>query len=82
MDSAVTNSRQHGQVRRNNNLIENALRPSAADKKNFLFIGYPDAGQRSAINLLDHLLMRATWHRPARLHDRSTSSIAHDEQSG
>ena len=32
-----------------NNLIENAIRPSAVGKKNFLFIGSPEAGQRSAI---------------------------------
>ena len=40
---------QHGQARLDNNLIENAIRPSAIGKKNFLFIGCPDAGQRSAI---------------------------------
>lgn len=39
----------YGQVRIDNNLIENAIRPSAVGKKNFLFIGHPDAGQRSAI---------------------------------
>lgn len=32
---------EHGQVRLDNNLIENAVRPSAIDKKNFLFIGIP-----------------------------------------
>lgn len=32
-----------------NNLIENAIRPSAIGKKNWLFIGSPDAGGRSAI---------------------------------
>lgn len=40
---------EHGQVRLDNNLIENAVRPSALGKKNFLFIGSPDAGKRSAI---------------------------------
>ena len=40
---------QHGQVKLDNNLIENAVRPSAIGKKNFLFIGSPEAGQRSAI---------------------------------
>lgn len=39
----------HGQSRIDNNLIENAIRPSAIGKKNWLFIGHPDAGQRSAI---------------------------------
>ena len=40
---------QHGQVKLDNNLIENAVRPSAIGKKNYLFIGSPDAGKRSAI---------------------------------
>lgn len=40
---------QHAFTRLDNNLIENAIRPSAIGKKNWLFIGHPDAGQRSAI---------------------------------
>lgn len=40
---------RHGRTRLDNNLIENAIRPSAIGKKNWLFIGHPDAGQRSAI---------------------------------
>jgi hypothetical protein len=40
---------RHGQTRIDNNLVENAIRPSAIGKKNWLFIGHPDAGQRSAI---------------------------------
>ena len=32
-----------------NNLVENAIRPSAIGKKNWLLIGHPKAGQRSAI---------------------------------
>ena len=39
----------HGESRLDNNLIENAIRPSCIGKKNWLFIGHPDAGQRSAI---------------------------------
>ena len=39
----------HGGSRIDNNLVENAIRPSALGKKNWLFIGHPDAGQRSAI---------------------------------
>jgi len=31
------------------NLIENAIRPSALGKKNWLFIGHPGAGERSAV---------------------------------
>ncbi|GHC14235.1 IS66 family transposase [Cerasicoccus arenae] len=40
---------QHGIAEIDNNLMENAIRPSAIGKKNFLFIGHPEAGQRSAI---------------------------------
>jgi hypothetical protein len=29
--------------------VKNAIRPSALGKKNWLFIGHPEAGQRSAI---------------------------------
>jgi transposase len=32
-----------------NNLVENAIRPSALGKKNWLFIGHPKAGDRAAI---------------------------------
>jgi transposase len=39
---------QHGETRLDNNLVENAIRPSAIGKKNWLFIGHPDAGDRSA----------------------------------
>lgn len=38
-----------GQVEIDSNLVENAIRPTAVGKKNFLFIGHPDAGDRSAI---------------------------------
>jgi transposase len=38
-----------GETRLDNNLVENAIRPSAIGKKNWLFIGHPDAGQRCAI---------------------------------
>jgi transposase len=40
---------QHAITRIDNNLVENAIRPSAIGKKNWLFIGHPAAGQRSAI---------------------------------
>jgi hypothetical protein len=33
----------------NNNLIENVIRPSAFGKKSFLFIGHPEAGERSTV---------------------------------
>lgn len=38
-----------GQTRLDNNLVANAIRPSCIGKKNWLFIGHPEAGQRSAI---------------------------------
>lgn len=40
---------EHGEVEIDNNLIENALRPTAVGKKNWLFIGQPEAGERSAV---------------------------------
>lgn len=45
----LTRHVDHGQTRLDNNLVENAIRPSAIGKKNWLFIGHPDAGQRTAI---------------------------------
>lgn len=39
---------EHGEVEIDNNLVENAIRPTAVGKKNCLFIGHPDAGDRSA----------------------------------
>ncbi len=38
-----------GQVLIDNNPTENAIRPTAIGKKNYLFFGAPEAGQRSAI---------------------------------
>ena len=37
-----------GRVEIDNNLVENAIRPTALGKKNWLFIGAAEAGQRSA----------------------------------
>ncbi|HSR54539.1 MAG TPA: IS66 family transposase [Acidobacteriota bacterium] len=39
----------YGQVKLDNNLIENAVRPTKLGAKNWLFIGAPHAGKRSAI---------------------------------
>jgi transposase len=39
----------HGQTKLDTNVVENAIRPSVIGRKNWLFIGHPDAGQRSAI---------------------------------
>ena len=40
---------EDGRVEIDNNPVENAIRPTAIGKKNWLFIGDADAGQRSAI---------------------------------
>jgi len=39
----------YGHVHIDSNAVENCIRPSAVAKKNFLFIGHPDAGWRSAV---------------------------------
>jgi transposase len=46
---ALTRYVADGRLEIDNNLCENAIRPTAVGKKNFLFIGHPAAGQRSAI---------------------------------
>lgn len=46
---ALTRFIDDGVLEIDNNLIENAIRPSAIGKKNFLFIGHPEAGERSAV---------------------------------
>ena len=46
---SLTRYVENGRVEIDNNLIENAIRPTAIGKKNFLFIGHPDAGWYSAI---------------------------------
>ena len=39
----------HGEVEIDNNLVENAIRPTAIGKKNWLFFGSEEAGERSAV---------------------------------
>ena len=39
----------NGEVEIDNNEVENAIRPTAVGKKNWLFIGHPKAGKNSAI---------------------------------
>jgi len=41
--------REDGRLQIDNNLVENAIRPTALGKKNWLFFGAPNAGERSAI---------------------------------
>ena len=40
---------ENGRLEIDNNLVENAIRPTAIGKKNWLFIGEAEAGQRSAV---------------------------------
>jgi hypothetical protein len=40
---------EHGEVEIDNNLVENAIRPTAVGKKNWLFFGSEEAGHRSAV---------------------------------
>ena len=40
---------EHGEVEIDNNLVENAIRPTAVGKKNWLFFGSEDAGRRNAV---------------------------------
>jgi hypothetical protein len=40
---------EDGRLEIDNNLTENALRPSCVGKKNYLFFGHPEAGWRSAV---------------------------------
>lgn len=47
--ASLTAHLAHGQTRLDTNLVENAIRPTKLGAKNWLFIGHPDAGQRSAI---------------------------------
>lgn len=46
---ALTAHLKHGQTRIDNNAAENTIRPTKLGMKNWLFIGHPDVGQRSAI---------------------------------
>ena len=47
--AALTRYLDDGRLEIDNNLTENAIRPSAVGKKNWLFIGHPDAGWRAAV---------------------------------
>jgi transposase len=45
----LTRYLENGRLEIDNNLTENAIRPTAVGKKNWLFIGHPKAGWRSAV---------------------------------
>lgn len=47
--AALNRYLEDGCLEIDNNLTENAIRPSAIGKKNWLFIGHPEAGWRSAV---------------------------------
>ncbi len=40
---------EDGRIQIDSNLVENAIRPCAVGRKNWLFIGHPEAGERAAI---------------------------------
>jgi transposase len=46
---ALTRFVDDGILEIDTNLIENSIRPSALGKRNWLFIGHPEAGERSAV---------------------------------
>ena len=46
---SLTAHLRHGQTRLDTNVVENDIRPTALGKKNWLFIGHPEAGKRTAI---------------------------------
>jgi transposase len=46
---ALTRYVEDGILEIDTNLIENSIRPSALGKKNWLFVGHPEAGERSAV---------------------------------
>lgn len=46
---AMSRYLQYGEAHIDNNLMENAIRPTAVGKKNWLFIGNPKAGRKSAV---------------------------------
>jgi len=39
----------HGHLHIDSNAVENCISPSAVGKKNFLFVGHPEAGWRAAV---------------------------------
>ncbi len=46
---ALTGYLRDGRYEIDNNLVENAIRPTAVGRRRWLFIGHPDAGWRSAV---------------------------------
>jgi hypothetical protein len=46
---ALTRFVEDGSLEIDNNICENSIRPSAVGKRNWLFAGHPEAGERSAV---------------------------------
>jgi hypothetical protein len=69
---------EDGRIEINNNPVENDFRPTAIDKKNWLFIGEAEAGQRSAQRhrVHDHRSLSQPRHRPAELSARCPHQAA------
>jgi transposase len=63
-----------------NSLVKNAIRPTALGKKNWLFFGDADAGQRSAIIYSIIESCRASPYRALHLSARRADSPAHNDQ--
>jgi hypothetical protein len=72
---------EDGRLEIDNNLIEDAIRPTAVGKKNWLFIGEASAGQRSAIiyTMIECCWRRGTlWQRsPIRDSEPSLKNAVH-----
>lgn len=62
---AVGRYLEDGRYEIDNNLIENAIRPSCVGKKNWMFIGHPEAGWRSAVIYSLLISARRRGHDPA-----------------
>jgi transposase len=69
-----------GRVEIDNNLVENAIRPTAIGKKNWLFVGDADAGERSAIIYTVIESCRPSRPRPLRLLERCPHAPASHDQ--
>ncbi len=50
-----------GRIEIDQNLVENAIRPTALGKKNWLFIGEAEAGERSAILYYHRRVLPSAW---------------------
>ena len=69
-----------GRIEIDNNLVENAIRPTAIGKKNWLFIGEAQAGQRGAIIYTIIESLPPPWHRSLGLSARRAHPPADAEE--